>query len=112
MPSKDAVAQRLAATHYDLDVGITKIFRITKGAEAELRPAEPIKLLAVSEDTVPAGIMPLGFGPEPERGIHYASVIVAVTPAEFRKIRARKLKLPRGWTVGDLLPRPAENQHE
>jgi hypothetical protein len=107
--TKDDAARKLAELHYQIEEGITQIFRMTASPEAEGRPNEPIKLLEVNEFTIPSGVMPLGFGPLPEAGIHYPSVIVEVTPEEFEKIRTAELKLPAGWTVGHLFDKPAEN---
>lgn len=109
MPNKDAEAQKLAEAHYHVEEGITQIFRITRSAGVEVRPNEPIKLLEVNRFTIPSGVMPLQFGSVPESGIHYPSVIVEVTPEEFERIKTNDLKLPDGWMVGDLLPRPAVN---
>jgi hypothetical protein len=60
----------------------------------------------VNENTVPSGIMPIQFGPYPAAGLHYSSVILEVTPDEFQKIQNQELKLPNGWKVGDLIPKP------
>jgi hypothetical protein len=106
MADKDEEARKLAEAHYEVEVGITQIFRITGSAEAEVLPNEPIKLLEVNENTIPVGIMPLGFSPAPRYGIHYPSVIVEVTPDEYEKIQSKELALPQGWTVSALVPRP------
>jgi hypothetical protein len=106
VPTKDEEAKALAEKHYQVEAGMTHIFRVTGAAEAEVRPAEPIKLLEVNENTVPSGIMPIHFGPSPASGLHFSSVIVEVTPDEFQKIQAQELQLPDGWRVGDLIPRP------
>ena len=108
MKTKDEEARQLAETHYQLEAGITKIFRILS-AEAESRPNEPIKLLEVNQFTVPSGVMPLQFASSPNHGIHYPSVIIEVTPEEFERIQKRELALPKNWTLGDLLPQPVEN---
>ncbi len=34
--------------------------------------------------------------------------IVEVSPAEFEKIKTKELKLPKGWQVGEEIPRPAD----
>ena len=75
MPTKDEEAMALAQKHYELEAGLTQIFRITGIAELELRPVEPIKLLEVNENTVPSGIMPIQFGPPRPRAstIHRSS---------------------------------------
>jgi hypothetical protein len=106
-PAKDESTRRLAETRYQVDSGITQIFRIHADAEAEARPDEPIKLLEVNRDTVAAGVMPLRFGAIPGRGIEFPSIIVDVTPDEFEKIKCRELMLPDGWSVGESVPRPA-----
>ncbi len=107
MLTKDQEARKLAALHYEIEPDMMQIFRLSAGAEAEAKPEEPIKLLEVNQGTVATGIMPLKFDPLPSRDIHYATVIVEITPEEFAKLQARELTLPHGWVVGDLLPRPA-----
>jgi hypothetical protein len=109
MPDKEAEIRRLAEVHYQVEEGITHIFRITGSGDAELRPNEPIKLLEVNQNTIPSGIMPLQFDPVPADGIHFPAIIVEVTPDEYLRIRSSELVLPCGWTIGDLLPRPPEN---
>jgi hypothetical protein len=52
--------------------------------------------------------MPLHFGPAPASGIPYPSVIVEVTPDEFKKIQSHELKLPEGWEIGEELARPTD----
>ncbi|HTH46657.1 MAG TPA: hypothetical protein VMB21_04035 [Candidatus Limnocylindria bacterium] len=105
--AKDEEAMRLAQAHYQVEAGLTHVFRIAQRVEVETLPGEPIKLLEVNENTVPSGVLPLRFDPAPEQGFHYPAVIVEVTPDEFRRIDARELKLPEGWTLGDLIQRPA-----
>lgn len=99
-------ATELAQRHYELEAGVTQIFRITDRADANVVHAAPIKLLEVNEDTVASGIMPLHFGPAPASGIPYSSIIVEVTPKELEKILSHELKLPEGWEIGEELPRP------
>lgn len=108
MLTREEQARILADAHYRVEPGIKGIFRISAPAEAESLPGEPIKLLEVNEFSIASGIMPLYFGAAPGRGIHCPSVIVEVTPGEFDRIRRRELTLPDGWTLGDLLPKPAD----
>mgnify|MGYP001103580782 CR=1 FL=1 len=108
MSTKDEEALELARKHYEIESGLIRIFRVTASADVELKPTEPIKLLEVNENTVPSGIMPIHFGPSPASGLHYSSIILEVTPDEFERIRNQQLTLPRGWTVGDSIPRPGE----
>jgi hypothetical protein len=105
---KAAVAKELARKHYQIEVGLTQVFRLTGSAEAEVARGEPIKLLEVNENTVASGVMPLYFGPAPASGIPYPSVIIEVTPDEFEKIKKQELKLPQGWTIAEEFPRPSD----
>lgn len=107
MVTKDQAAAHLAEMHYQIETGLTQVFRVHGPADVETRPDEPIKLLEVNENTVPSGIMPIQFGPSPGSGLSYPSIIIEVTPDEFQKLQARQLELPHGWTVGDPIPRPA-----
>ena len=108
MPTKDEVARKLADFHYELEAGMREIIRYTATADSEANPAEPIKLLEVNENTVPSGILPLGFGPLPDSGIHYPSIIIEVTPEEYERIRRQELRLPAGWSNATPMPRPTE----
>jgi len=98
---KDEVAKKLADAHFELEPGITRIFKLRGRPDAEASPDTPIKLLEINADTPPSGIMPLYFGPVPGSGIPYPSVIVEVTPDEYEKIKVRELELPDGWTIGE-----------
>jgi hypothetical protein len=106
---KSRVAKDLARKHYQIEGGLTRIIRLMAAPEAEVRPAEPIKLLEVNDSTFPSGIMPLQFGPVPSSGIPFPSIIVEVTPDEFARIQSQELTLPRGWMLGEELPKP---EHE
>ena len=105
MSEKDEVAKKLAYKHYDIEPGITRIFKLRDKPEFELMPSAPIKLLEINNDTAPTGIMPLHFGPMPGSGIPFSSVIVEVTPDEFERITLQKLKLPEGWTIAEEYPK-------
>jgi hypothetical protein len=105
---KSEVAKVLARKHYEIEAGLTQILRITKALQQEVPRSEPIKLLEVNENTFAAGVMPLHFGPVPDSGISFPTVIVEVTPEEFQRIQTHELKLPEGWELGEELPRPLD----
>ncbi len=105
MQTKEEEARYLACKHYEIEVGLSEVFRVIGPGDAELQASEPIKLLEVNENTVPSGILPIGFGPHPASGLHHSTIIVEVTPDEFQRIRSNELPLPHGWTIGDLIPR-------
>jgi hypothetical protein len=113
MPTKEQVAIFLAQRHYEIESGVTQIYRLNDRVDVEGSPTEPIKLLEVNENTVPSGIVPIQFGPNPAIGIHYPSVIVEVTPEEFQRIQTEDLPLPGGWRLGNPIPRceDAVNEH-
>jgi hypothetical protein len=112
MPTKDEEALELARKHYQIETGLTRIFRISGSADVEVRPNEPIKLLEVNENTVPSGIMPIRFGPSPASGLNYSSIIVEVTPDEFQRLQNHQLELPNGWTLGAPIPKPAGEESQ
>jgi len=102
---KDEVAKKLAHKHYDIEPGITRIFKLRDKPEFEGLSSAPIKLLEIKIDTAPSGFMPLYFGPVPGSGIPYPSVILEVTPDEFERIKSQELKLPEGWTIDEEYPK-------
>ncbi len=106
---KAEVARALAKKHYQADGGLQTIFCLIGSAEAERKPVEPIKLLEVNANTVPSGVLPVRFGPAPASGIPYPSVIVEVSPEEFAKIQTHELTLPKGWVVGEEMPKPPDD---
>jgi hypothetical protein len=99
VPSKAVAARRLARTHSRVDGGILKAFHITGAHEDD--PAEPLKLLEVSRNTPANGVVPVFFGAEPDTGIPYSSVIVEITPDEFKQLKRGALRLPNDWRLGD-----------
>lgn len=105
MPTKDEEAKYLASCHYEIESGMSQVFRMISPDNAEHELSEPIKLLEVNANTFPSGIMPIGFGPLPASGLHYPSIIVEVTPQEFEKIRSKEWTLPHGWKIDELIPR-------
>jgi hypothetical protein len=99
--SKGAVANRLAEAHYAVEPGIELIVRLVSNRKQEADPKEPIKLLEVNEHTTAYGIQPIFFGSHPASGIFFPSIIVEVTPAEYKRIVSRHLRLPNGWRLGE-----------
>jgi hypothetical protein len=100
MPTKDEEAIELAKKHYQIEWGLTHVIRVKEST---------IILLEVNTNTVSAGIMPLQFSPVPSAGIHYPSVIMEVTPDEYEQIQKGDLKLPNDWTLGEEIPKPADD---
>jgi hypothetical protein len=101
MVTKDETAKELAKIHFEVETGLSRVFRITGSAETEINPFEPIILLEVNTNSVLSGVMPLQFGPAPASGVFYPYIIVEVTPEEYQKIQLGELTLPVGWTIGE-----------
>ena len=107
--SREQFAKDLAQKHYEIEEGITDIFRISDRIDVEVVPSgsgnlEPIKLLEVNQNTVPSGIMPIQFGQDVASGILFPSIIIEVTPEEYQAIQNGRLVLPDGWSLGDRIP--------
>jgi hypothetical protein len=102
---KEVSARKLAQAQFFYEPGIQRIFEIDGNTDVEARRGGKIKLLIINENTIPGGVIPLGFGPLPDRGIPYPYVIVEITPEEFELVKEGTLRLPDGWEIGEELPR-------
>lgn len=97
--SKRETAETLATGHFGVEPNLRRIFLLEPVSED--KPDEPIKLLEVVEGTIERGIEPIAFPADPGHGIDYPSLILEVSPREFRDICDGKLNLgDRGWILG------------
>ena len=102
--TKLETAKKMAKAHYAVEPNLRQIFLLEPLNEQD--PNEPIKLLEVVDGTFERGIEPIAFTPDPGRGIAYPSLIVEVSPREYKGIRSDKAKFEaRGWRVGIELTR-------
>ncbi len=109
-PNKEIAARMLAQMHYEFEPGMVEIFRLIDEGADECNPSEPIKLLEVNQDTIPSGILPLGFDPIPASG-NFPSVVIQITPGEFERVKKGELQLPSGWRISQPpFPSPARNE--
>ena len=99
-------AHHLAAKHYEIEPGMKGIYWVVSSHEEAVDVNEPVKLLEINENTIPAGIQPLHFSAAPMSGIPYPTVIIEVTPNEFVAIENREIPLPEGWTIKMPIQRP------
>ncbi len=97
-------AERLAEAHYRVEPGTSRIYRLRGGKEDD----RTIRLLEVNSETVPSGIVPIGFAPHPPSGLPFSSVIVEITPEEFADLQEGRLRLPDGWEVGEPFEKPGQ----
>lgn len=102
----DEEAVKLAEIHYQDAPPDTRIYSIHGATPVRWQTSTPVALLEVTEFTAPMGVMPIGLGPKPNKGLHHPSVVIQVTPEEFEQIQSGELRLPDGWTVGDFIPNP------
>lgn len=102
--TKEQAAAELAEAHYAMDNGLQSVHRMVADDEEDAR--EPIKLLEVNQDTLPAGIVPIYFGTLPHGRIPYPYVIVEVTPEEYQELKQGLLHLPTGWRQDRSYQRP------
>jgi hypothetical protein len=100
-------AAALARAHYEVEPGLRAVYRLEGPDPNDLR----IKLLEVNDQTVAAGIVPVGFPAHPASGLHNPSVVIEVTPQEYLAIQQKQLELPSGWQVRDAYERPDGSNH-
>ena len=106
MRTKEEVARRLADYRYSVEPTLKELYRIRhKLPGKEDSSMEPIKLLEVNSEAIAAGILPLGFDPDPHDGIDYPYIIVEITPDELGQIRNRQMNLPENWTIAEPICR-------
>lgn len=102
--TKLETAKKLAKAHYAVEPNLKQVFLLVSTKERD--PREPIKLLEIVEGTIERGIEPIAFTADPRRGIEYPSVIVEISPKEYKRLHFHQKSLEaRGWTLGRELPR-------
>lgn len=103
MKSKEEAVRHLVEYHVAVEAGIIAAFwYIRDGGDNE---KEPLKILEISRDTVPAGVVPIYFGATKETP--YPVVIIELTEEEFRGVGDGSLTLPLGWDRAEALHRLA-----
>lgn len=101
MLTKEEAAAEIAEAQYENDEHALAVCRIM--AADEDFAAEPLKLLKVSADTLPMGVLPLHFPPKASRGMAFAYELVVITPEEFDDPEPSRLSLPKGWHFGQKI---------
>jgi hypothetical protein len=100
--SKLETAKSLAAGHFRVEPNLRHVHLIEPMDDQD--PKDPIRLLEVVEGTIERGIEPIGFTADPARGIEYPSVIVEVSPEEYKIVRNDGFRFGnRDWTIGEEL---------
>jgi hypothetical protein len=97
--SKLDTAKSLAAAHFRVEPNLKHIHLIEPVDDQD--PNDPIRPLEVVEGTIERGIEPVGFTADPARGIDYPSIIVEISPSEYKFVRNGKVRFAnRDWTIG------------
>lgn len=98
MRSLKSVAEVLAAAHRKADAGTTTVKFFPAEGQNEVR------LLEVSSATPTLGeILPYGFKADKAHGVDYPSVVILVSPSEWRDIQDGKLRLPKDWQLEEAV---------
>ena len=105
--SNEQYAEELVQDHFAMEPGMIKIIRLVSPNEDV--PEEPMKLLEVNSNTLPMGILPVGFPAriEKESDAWYPrAIIIEVTPGEYQQILADPGLIPNGWRMAQEYTRP------
>lgn len=105
--SKDQMAVELADLHYHGGMEVDEIYRLESDIEDE---ETTVKLLEITQDTIPAGLAPVFVGTHPASGTLYPSVIVAVTTEKFTDALREQLKRENGWRVARKYEKPRKSR--
>ncbi len=102
--TKLETAHTIARWHYDVEPEMRQIYLLEPVDEDN--PREPIKLLEVLEGAIERGIEPVSFPANPGLGIPFSSMIVEVSPSEFKRIDPANIAFrDYKWKLGQELPR-------
>ena len=96
--TRDNTAQILAKAHYGIEPNMKHIFLLE--ALGEKTPDTPIALLEVVDGALECGVEPIAFAPDPANRIDYPSIVIEVSPSEYKEIQDSDENLKsRGWIV-------------
>lgn len=90
--SLDEVARELAEAHREADPTTQAVYLALDPAGREIR------LVEVSGSVGTTGeVLPFRFGPRVDQGIPYPSIVVLLSPDEWKQLEAGQLELPESW---------------
>ena len=97
------VARKLASSHVAVDELVDEVFLLESASDED--KSQPIRLLEIVDGTIERGVEPIGFPAMEDKGIPFKSVIVEVSPQEFRQLKSEPFVLFRSerWTIGPRL---------
>ncbi len=98
-PQRASAARKLARNHLRVEPNLQRVFLLDSVEPTSDRG--PIALLEIVDGTIERGVEPVAFAPDPARGVRYPSVIVEVSPREFKNTGDLERDLTtRGWRIG------------
>jgi len=108
--SKIDAAKKMAKIHFAVEPDMKHIFLLEPIREDD--PREPIKLLEVVKGAIERGIEPVYFPSDAARGVPYPTVIVELSPREFRSIDPTRIQFrDELWHLGEELgPKAAKRR--
>ncbi len=93
-PDYFQTAKELANAHRKADPSIQLVLLIPDPKEVE------IKLVEVSKSAPTSGdVFPFRFDPRPDLNIHFASVVIILSPDEWNEVQNGQLALPPTWDL-------------
>ncbi len=94
---RDSLAHWYASEHLKTDPGIREVYYLpTNAPEREIRFIEVNTMIGEMSDSA---LQPIDFGVDFGLESQHRLLVLDVTPAQFERILASKLSLPRGWSL-------------
>ncbi len=103
--SKLETARKLGRAHFKVEPNLKFVFILEPISDKD--PQDPIRLLEVVDGTLERGFEPIGFAPDPARGINYPVQVIEVSPSEYKSVhKSRRVRLgDRDWEIGEEVKR-------
>jgi hypothetical protein len=98
---RDSMARWYAKQHLKTDPGIVSVYYLPKNAgEREIRFIEINNLIGDRNDDA---LEPIDFGVDTGMDTAHKLFVLDVTPDQWDRIRASKLRLPTNWALDDAI---------
>lgn len=104
---RDSMASWYAREHLKTDPGIRSVYYLPANApDREIRFIEINELLGERTDD---SLEPIDFGVDTGSETEHKLFVLDVTPKQWDRIEKKALDLPKGWTLEDAVPYPANS---
>lgn len=100
-PGELETAGNLAKAHFEVDPNLKHVYLLES---TKSDSSNTIALLEVVDGTLERGVEPISFSSDAARGVPYSSVIIEVSPREYKSMKGKPVKSEFGaWTIkGEL----------